>query len=455
MSHTLKSEKSSVYNRIAYPPLDQGMSAMLFSATFHSVYERSFPMFSRKSWLNKLSRFLFGSSQPIRSYERRRNRPHVEHLEDRITPATISWNTWTSNQLGTMMVGSTPVTATFAAGLNDPYSANPGYPSYTPSSTYADGNVVSNAPSPTNGIMGLNGGNQNVNTLTFSTPVVNPVMAIWSLGGLGVTASFVFTNATPTLIAGGPSAEYGGSAIAVNGNVVSGQEGNGTVEFIGTYSTISWTNPQYESWYGFNVGASLPGITSVKINQDISALYNAAGQPSAGVQRSMVDDVVYTFSEPVAITSSSTEPNVFTIAYAPGFTGTGLPALNWTAVAGSNNTQWAVTFNGPNTQGGSILNGEYVITVNDPTAILAVADSQQLSLASSGIGSATQSFYRLYGDINGDEFVNAADNVKFKQALTTYNAAFDYNSDGFVNASDNVRFKQDLTVNFTGFTPTI
>ncbi len=78
-----------------------------------------------------------------------------------------------------------------------------------------------------------------------------------------------------------------------------------------------------------------------------------------------------------------------------------------------------------------------------------------MSLAGSGIGSATQSFYRLFGDINGDEFVNAADNLKFKPALTTYNAAFDYNADGFVNASDNLKFKADLTVNFSGFTPTI
>ncbi len=45
--------------------------------------------------------------------------------------------------------------------------------------------------------------------------------------------------------------------------------------------------------------------------------------------------------------------------------------------------------------------------------------------------------------------------VGFKQALTTYNAAFDYNDDGTVNAADNLKFKNDLKVNFSGFTPTI
>ena len=80
-----------------------------------------------------------------------------------------------------------------------------------------------------------------------------------------------------------------------------------------------------------------------------------------------------------------------------------------------------------------------------------MSDSQQLTLAANGIGGATQSFYRLFGDINGDEVVNAADNLKFKQALTTYNPAFDFNDDGIVNAADNLKFKNDLTVNCGGF----
>jgi Dockerin type I domain len=61
----------------------------------------------------------------------------------------------------------------------------------------------------------------------------------------------------------------------------------------------------------------------------------------------------------------------------------------------------------------------------------------------------------LYGDINGDELVNSADNVQFVPALTSYNVAFDFNGDGFVNAADNVQFKNDLNVNFSSFTPTI
>ncbi len=203
-----------------------------------------------------------------------------------------------------------------------------------------------------------------------------------------------------------------------------------------------------------NSAAPPPSIANVVINQDISALYNATGQPSPGTQRSMVDDVVYTFSEAVNILSPSVDPNVFTIAVAPSWTGT-VPTLAWAPIAGSGNTEWAVSFSGASVTGGSIANGAYTITVADSASITAISDNQALSLAGSGIGSATQSFYRLFGDINGDEVVNAADNFQFKQALTNYNAAFDYNGDGTVNAADNLKFKNDLTVNFSGFTTTI
>ena len=53
--------------------------------------------------------------------------------------------------------------------------------------------------------------------------------------------------------AGGINAQYGGSAISVLGNTVSGNGGNGVVQFTGTFSSITWTNtPEY--WYGFTVG---------------------------------------------------------------------------------------------------------------------------------------------------------------------------------------------------------
>ena len=161
--------------------------------------------------------------------------------------AVVTWNTWNSTSTGT--AGSIGVT--YAGPAQALYTT---YPSYTPTTTFADGTIVSNAPLPSNNILQITGGSNAVQTLTFSQAVVNPVFAIWSLGQPGLTASFNFVGATPVFVAGGPNAEYGGSAISIVGNDVFGNEGNGTVMFVGTYSSLAWTNPAYEGWYGFNVG---------------------------------------------------------------------------------------------------------------------------------------------------------------------------------------------------------
>jgi hypothetical protein len=179
-----------------------------------------------------------------------------------------------------MTVGSTPISVGFATTNYHTNISN--YPSWTPTSTYADGTIVNNAPVASNGIMQLDGGTNAVNTLSFSSPVTNPVIAIWSLGASGTPASFVF-GPTPTFVAGGPSAEYGGSAITVNGNVVSGAEGNGTVQFLGTYSSITWTNPQFEFWYGFDVGVA--GLASVP--EPNAFVLTVAGAACIGLTRAM------------------------------------------------------------------------------------------------------------------------------------------------------------------------
>jgi hypothetical protein len=131
------------------------------------------------------------------------------------------------------------------------------YPSWTPPSSYVGG-IVTTAPTEADGIIQMTGGPGSMtDTITFSAPVKNPVIAIWSLGASGTLAQFVFAE-TPTFEAGGPSTEYGGSPITVLGDTVSGMEGNGVVALLGTYSSISFTTPKYESWYGFTVGSAVP-----------------------------------------------------------------------------------------------------------------------------------------------------------------------------------------------------
>ncbi len=179
---------------------------------------------------------------------------------------TITWTDWTAFTAGTT-TGTATGTIAIGSGIGVSYAgevlsnsntnnAGPGGVSWLPTTTFSGG-TVSNGPAPNRDIITLNGGTgTGVNTVTFATPVVDPVMAIWSLGNGSQPASFVFTASEPfTIQSGGPSAEFGGSSITKSGNTVNGVEGNGTIRFSGTFSQITWTNPQAEFYYGFTLGA--------------------------------------------------------------------------------------------------------------------------------------------------------------------------------------------------------
>lgn len=182
----------------------------------------------------------------------------------------VYWTDWTSATVGTTdgtaigtitLPGGTTITVTYSGEVTSETQVNgtttSGYPSWLPATTYADGTVVQDGPTYRD-IIAQNGGpGTSVNTITFSQPIAGPVMAIWSLGDGGDDANYTFSGAEPfTIIAGGPSDEYGGSSIVPNGGTdsVTGAEGNGTLQFVGTYSQITFTNTNYENWYGFTLG---------------------------------------------------------------------------------------------------------------------------------------------------------------------------------------------------------
>jgi hypothetical protein len=176
---------------------------------------------------------------------------------------SIAWTNWSSVSSGS------PGTATGTiGGLNVSYSGQTSgmltnYPSWTPTTTFSGG-IVGNAPPAGNNSIGLEGGVPYTETITFSSPVVDPIFAIWSLGQGGIAASFNFTASEPfNVLAGGPSAEYGGSALTKVGDDAFGSEGNGIVQFTGTFNTITFTTPVFENYYAFTVGedATLTGGT--------------------------------------------------------------------------------------------------------------------------------------------------------------------------------------------------
>src|SRR4030095_4815763 len=90
-------------------------------------------------------------------------------------------------------------------------------------------------------------------TLSFSSPVVDPVMAIFSLGRPGAAASYDFDVPFEILNVG--RGYYGnGPLVADVGDVLVGREGYGLIQFRGLISSIHWTIPLAENWHGIQVG---------------------------------------------------------------------------------------------------------------------------------------------------------------------------------------------------------
>ncbi len=171
--------------------------------------------------------------------------------------ATI-WTDWTSAIVGTAggasgSLGS--ITVSYSGEVLSGSVVNGTANQWNPASSFVGG-AVDSSPDAVGDIIGVNGSGGPTpitGTITFSSPVSNPVMAIWSLGRTTVGIDFTFDE-TPTLQAGGPNDSFGGSSLVVNGNTVSGKEGNGVVLFNGTFTGLSWTSGN-EHWYGFTVGA--------------------------------------------------------------------------------------------------------------------------------------------------------------------------------------------------------
>lgn len=122
---------------------------------------------------------------------------------------------------------------------------------WSPSAPYISAQV-DNAP-PTPDIISLIGGSATTTyTLSLSEAIKDPIMAIVSLGQGGIAVTYEFDR--PFAIVSQGTGYWGGNSGSLSqlpGNVLRGTEGHGTIQFIGTFDSFSWTAPTSENWHGF------------------------------------------------------------------------------------------------------------------------------------------------------------------------------------------------------------
>ena len=186
-------------------------------------------------------------------------------------------------------------------------------------------------------------------------------------------------------------------------------------------------------------------VTAVTVNGNLPVL--------AGVQRSMVNSIVYTFSEAVNVAAA----NAFSIAVTSGQSGT-VPTLNYAALnpnADGSSTQWVVTFSGAGVIGGSIADGVYDITLN------ASAATSDVNATVTSQPRTTDTFYRLFGDAQGTGKVNTADYTAFLSTFGLKNTSAGYlgyfAADGTtkIDAADYNAFLANFGKKVSGFIATI
>lgn len=185
----------------------------------------------------------------------------------------VGWASWTDatpgatngSVTGTMQFGTTTVNMSYTGELD--FAETGSGTDYVTSwpATYTSATVPNGPPAAE--LVALTGGDTTVDTITYSTPVLNPLMAFVSLGAPGTTVTYHF-NEPFTVLSSGTG--YWGSTDPVTpltqlpGNEMSGQESDGVIQFDGNFTSISWTIPGTgEYWDGYTFGAqalSAPGV---------------------------------------------------------------------------------------------------------------------------------------------------------------------------------------------------
>ena len=166
--------------------------------------------------------------------------------------AAIQWTDWTSIT-GTLATGtlaggtvtlSGPFDTTQIAGGTD-YWRN----GATPWAAY---DALSNLP--TNNDFISPSGSQVLHTITFSKAMIDPYIAIISLGQGGVQTNWTFDSPFSLIDQG--QGFWGNGVFTIAGNTISAGEAHGVIQFKGTFTSLTLLTNNTENWSGLTIGTA-------------------------------------------------------------------------------------------------------------------------------------------------------------------------------------------------------
>jgi hypothetical protein len=289
------------------------------------------------------------------------------------------------------------------------------------------------------------------NQVTFMPPDAGTysvsLLASDKNGGTGIqTASITATEAPVTLTAGSGAVVQQGTTFT--GSVSIGDAaadapwtatvnyGDGTARqtsiiqsaFNSGSSTLVFFSHVYNNAGLFPVTVTVTNAEgqsgTTTFNVTVSGFTVNDGSP----QQSMVKSLTYTFPSPTQV-----EPGAFELLR------DGKPCnINLHVTPQSDGKTYLITFKGPGVIGGSVPDGHYtLITRHNKIRVLSGPPMTQDDL---------NTFVRLFGDVNGDGLVNAADKALLEQAeanpASTYVPDFEYDGKPGIDKTDIAQFNE-------------
>ena len=167
-----------------------------------------------------------------------------------LASAGPSWIDWTTVNTGTLTIGSQVVGVTLTGSTPDLLdNGTYYYDNANTGGTTSAGTYGGYLPSDM-----LQVSNASFFTLTFSQAIVNPYIALVSVGQPNLAVAYTFDSNVSVLSSG--SNYWGNGTYATAGNTFTGSEFNGVLQLQGSFTSMNIAVGQPEYWHGFNVGSA-------------------------------------------------------------------------------------------------------------------------------------------------------------------------------------------------------